>query len=125
MSILTDLLEGNLLSVFNQRDGRRRRAALKELWTADGVLRSVEGTYVGHRAVERAAASLLRRYPEYDFASAGEVDEIPDAARMCWSFGAVSSAPAITGMDVVTASNVQHRVDVQISRWCWLVLVQQ
>ena len=33
-----------------------------------------------------------------------EIDEIPDAARLRWAFGAAGSAPAIMGMDVVSAS---------------------
>ena len=60
---------------------------------------------MGYRAIEKAAASLLRRNPEYDFASIGEVDEIPDAARRRWSFGTFGQAPAITGMDVITVAN--------------------
>ncbi len=105
MTRVSHLLERNLLYIFNQRDGKKRRAALRELWAAEGVLWSAEGTYVGYKSVDQAAASLLRRYPEYDFTPAGEVDDIPDAARMRWAFGAVGSAPAITGMDVITAAN--------------------
>ncbi len=105
MTLLSTLLERNLLSISNERDAKKRKAALKELWAADGVLWSAEGTYVGHRAIEQAAAGLLRRYPEYDFTPLGEIDEIPEAARMRWSFGAAGSPPAITGMDVVMAAD--------------------
>ncbi len=93
------------MSMFNQRDGRKRRAALEQLWAADGVLWSAEGTYLGHREIEGAAADLLLRYPEFDFKLVGEMDEIPEAVRMRWSFGAFNYAPALTGMDVVVASN--------------------
>ena len=105
MTGLSYLLERNLSSIFNQRDGKKRRAALRELWATDGVLWSAGGTYIGHRAIEQATAALLRSYPEFDFTVMGEVDEIPDAARMRWSFGAIGNPPAITGMDVVVASN--------------------
>ena len=105
MMKLSDLLEQNLLSVFNQRDARKRKDALKQLWAADGVLWSAEGTYIGLRAIEQAAGALLRKYPEYSFTPIGESDEIPEAARIRWAFGAVGSSPAITGMDVVMASN--------------------
>ncbi len=105
MTKLSALLERNLSHVCNQRDGRKRRGALKELWAADGVLWSAEGTYVGLRAIEQAAAGLLRRYPEYNFLQLGEIDEIPDAARTRWAFGAVGIAPALTGMDVIKASD--------------------
>ena len=102
MTKLSALVARNLSSIFNQRDGSKRRAALKELWSADGVFWSAEGTYVGNRAIDQAAASHLRRYPEYDFTTVGEVDEIPDAARMRWAFGIVGSTPALMGLDVIT-----------------------
>ena len=66
---------------------------------------SAEGTYLGLRAIGEAAANLLRRYPEFAFTAMGEIDEIPDAARMRWSFGAAGAAPALTGRDFVVASN--------------------
>ena len=105
MTTLSDLLQCNLLDISSQRDRKKRRAALKELWAPDGVMWSAEGTYLGLRAIEESAANLLRRYPEFAFTAVGEVDEIPDAARMRWSFGAAGTPPAITGMDVVVASN--------------------
>ncbi len=74
MTILSSLLERNLLLIFNQRDGKKRKAILKELWATDGILWSAEGTYVGHRAIDQAAFSLPRRYPEYDFTPLGEID---------------------------------------------------
>ena len=80
-------------------------AALKAIWAVDGVLWSAEGTYVGLREVEKAAADLLRRFPEFQFTPLGDVDEIPEAARMRWSFGVFGSSPAITGLDVVTAQD--------------------
>ncbi len=91
MRTLSNLLEQNLLLVFNQRDRKRRRTAIKELWAADGVLWSTEGTYVGHEAISRSAANLHRRYPEYEFGLLGETDEIPEAARRRWSFGTIGS----------------------------------
>ena len=105
MSKLSELLSQNLSSIFNERNGRKRRAALKELWAADGVLWSAEGTYLGHRNIDRAADALLRRYPEFDFALTAKIDEIPDAVRGRWSFGALGTSPAITGMDVVVVAD--------------------
>ena len=105
MTKLSDLLQRNLSSIFNERDEKKRIAAVRSLWTADGVLWSAEGTYVGHKAIAQAAATILRRYPEFDFSVVGNTDEIPEAGRMRWSLGVPGSRPAITGMDVVVASN--------------------
>ena len=80
-------------------------SATEESVAADGVLWSAEGTYVGLRAIEQAAAGLLRRHPEYNFLQVGEIDEIPDAARMRRAFGADGIVPAITGIDVINASD--------------------
>ena len=60
---------------------------------------------MGYKGVEQAAAGLLRGYPEFDLAPMGESDEIPEAARMRWAFGAFGSPSTITVMDVVMASN--------------------
>ena len=98
MSKLTELLSRNLSSVLNERNGRKRRAALKELWAA-------EGTYLGHKNIDPCVDALLRRYPEFDFALTSKVDEIPEAVRGKWSFGARGAPPAITGMDVVVVAD--------------------
>jgi len=105
MTLLSNLAKQNLSSIFNQRDRKKRRAALRELWAADGVLWTADGTYVGYSAVERAAASVLRRYPEFDFSPSGEIDEIPDAARMHWALGTAGTPPAVTGLDVIVVSD--------------------
>ena len=84
MTPLSFLLERNLTEVFNQRNRTKRLAALNAIWAVDGVLWSAEGTYVGLREVEKAVADLLRRFPEFQFTPLGDVDEIPEAARMRW-----------------------------------------
>ena len=112
MTTLSELLEQNLSAFFNQQDAKKRQAALNKLWAADGVLWSPEGTYIGYRAIEEAAASLLRRYPEFGFTAVGAFDEIPDAARMRWSFGAIGIPPALTGMDIVVAPEERYCRDV-------------
>lgn len=107
MTELSSLIERNISSIFNQRSARKRKAALKTLWSPNGVLWTARGSYMGHRNIERAIASLLQSYPEFDFTIVGKVDEIPDAARTRWSFGVIDAPPAITGMDVVLASHGQ------------------
>ena len=105
MTELSQLADRNVSSIFNERDPKKRGAALKDHWTADAVFWSAGGTYVGYQAIERAFSGFLRSYPEFNFILIGEVDEIPDAARMRWSFGAAGAPPAITGMDVIVATN--------------------
>ncbi len=104
MESFSNLAARNLSSVFNQRNTRIRRAALRSLWAADGVLWTSDGTYIGYKAVDRAIASFLARFPEYDFQVVGEIDEIPDAARMRWALGTPGSTPAMTGLDVIVVA---------------------
>ena len=105
MTHLASLIEQNLLGLFNQRNRHKRAATIKKLWATGGVFWSSEGTYIGHREIEDAAAALQRRFPEFDFAPVGDIDEIPRAARLRWSFGAPGRPPAITGLDVITTAN--------------------
>ena len=104
MTLLSRIARENLSSIFNERDQKKRRSTLRKLWAVDAVLWTADGTYVGRSAVEKAVASALRRYPEFDFVESEETDEIPDVARMNWSFGAAGAPPAITGLDVIVVS---------------------
>ena len=125
MTELAQLAERNVSSIFNERDGKKRRAALKDLWTADAVLWSAGGTYIGYQSIERAISSLLRSYPEFSFTLVGEVDEIPDAARMRWSFGA-AGAPAGNHRHGRDCGNGRtDRGDVQVPGRCRAVTAWQ
>jgi hypothetical protein len=104
MTLIASLAKQNLTSIFNQRDSKKRRAALKKFWAPHGVLRTADGTYIGQGAVDKAAASILRSYPEYGYSVLEAIDETPDAARMQWSFGASGAPPAISGLDVLVVS---------------------
>ena len=101
MGSLLSFAERNLLSIFNQGDAVKRRAALRRLWARDGVLWTSDGMYVGYKAVDRAVATYQGRYPEYDFRMVGEIDEIANAARVRWAFGSPRGVPAVTGLDVL------------------------
>ena len=109
MTKLSDLPRKNLYNVFSERNEARRRAALKEIWADEGVLWTSNGTYVGYQAISRAVATLLDAYPEYDFQPVGDVDEIPNVARLRWALGAMGFAPALTGLDVIVAVNGRIR----------------
>ncbi len=96
------ILQRNLISLFNERIGSKRLLLLEELWSPEGVFMDSEGVYSGHINISKAIGHLLTRYPECDFSAKGEVDEIPNAGRLGWSFGAFGETPLATGLDVIS-----------------------
>ena len=105
MTEITDLLERNLLSVFNERDRSKRLSALQDVWAPHGVLVWEDGTHVGQSNIELAISGLLRQYPEFDFTAIGTTDEVAGAGRLRWAFGSSKERPAITGEDVAFVAN--------------------
>ncbi len=105
MTEITDLLERNLSSVFNERNRLKRLSALQDVWAPNGVLAWEDGTHVGQSNIELAVSSLLRRYPEFDFTAIGITDEVAGAGRLRWAFGSSKERPAVTGEDVAFVAN--------------------
>jgi len=46
-AVVTDVLLRNLTEVFDERDRNRRRAAIAELWAADGLFVDPMGRFTG------------------------------------------------------------------------------
>jgi hypothetical protein len=105
MTEINKLLQQNLLSVFSERNARKRMNALSTLWQRDGILLAGDGSYSGFEEIGKAAGLLLSRYPEYTFTAVGITNEIPGAGRLCWAFGTPGMPPAATGEDVVVVSS--------------------
>ena len=55
------LMEANLLGVFNERDGKRRAAAIRSTYAPDVRWTDDEGVSVGHEAPEARAQGLQQR----------------------------------------------------------------
>ena len=96
------LLQRNLHCLFNERASSKRLVFLEELWAPDGIFVDSEGMYAGHTNISKAVGNLLMRYPECDFSASCEIDEIPSAGRLTWSFGALGESPVAGGLDVMT-----------------------
>jgi hypothetical protein len=101
MTEINRLLQQNLLSIFNERNAKKRRTALSTLWRHNGIFLAGDGSYTGLEEIGEAVGSLLSRYPEYAFTAVGVTDEIPGAGRLSWAFGSPGMSPAATGEDVV------------------------
>jgi hypothetical protein len=100
------LLRRNLLEVFAQRDGDRRRAAIAELFAPDVVFDDPEGRATGHDGIDAGAARVLDGAPgEFTFAPAGEPSAVADLGRLSWTFGPAGAPPVVTGTDVALVAD--------------------
>src|SRR6202040_1352359 len=94
------LIKRNLHEVFGERDGKKRREAIAELWTEDCVFVDHSGKTRGHDELDRAVAGLHERPPGYVFRELRPVDPLHEGGRLAWSYGRPGQDP-IKGVDVV------------------------
>lgn len=97
---IRELLLRNLQEVFGEGDGERRRAAIDELWTEDGVLYAPTGPITGHAAIAEFAGVLRATHPDFAYAP-GNPQMLHNAGRLGWGSGPRGAAPAYTGWDVI------------------------
>jgi hypothetical protein len=100
---IRELLARNLQEVFGEGDGRRRRAAIDELWTEDAILYVPPGAIAGRTAIDRFAGDLRATHPHFVYTPHGEPRVLHNAGRFAWGSGPRGEAPAYTGWDVIIA----------------------
>jgi hypothetical protein len=94
------LMKRNLHEVFGERDGKKRREAIAQLWTEDCVFIDHGGKNHGRDELDRAAAALQQRFPSNVFRELRPVDLLHESGRLAWSYGPPGQEP-IKGVDVV------------------------
>jgi hypothetical protein len=99
---IRDLLGRNLQEVFGEGDDARRRAAIAELWAADGTLYVPPGAIIGHEAINTFAGDLRATHPRYVYTPHGKPQVLHNAGRLAWGSGPRDEAPEYTGWDVIT-----------------------
>jgi hypothetical protein len=108
---IDDLLQANIVRVFNERDPDRRRVALRELYTEDAMLYDPENVASGQVAISEAVDKLLHRLPpDFVFISVGRAVGHNGVARLFWRAGPPAGPVAVTGTDIV------HIADGRINR---------
>jgi SnoaL-like domain len=97
---IPDLMSVNLLRVFNERNGRRRAAAIRAMYAKDcffaDAIESVSGWDAVHDKVDRLHAA----HPGFVFQPSGLAIAHHDLACQRWRFGPPDARDAITGIDV-------------------------
>ena len=95
------LMQGNLLEVFNERDPERRRAAISRIYAPDVNWTDDEGVTVGHTALDAKAAELQDKIGPLQFIAAGPVHQTVGFGYLAWHLvGTDVDTPQVSGFDV-------------------------
>ena len=106
---LGDLMERNLSEVFGQRDSKRRKVAISEIYTDDCTFFEAEEQIVGRDAINEKVEHLLQDSPGFVFGLVGTPQVNHDHGRLQWQFGPNGAAPVVTGMDVAVFERARIR----------------
>ena len=80
-------LVARYLETWNETDPAARRAAVNELWAADGVYTDPMAVAAGPDQIDATIAAVQGQFPGLAFTLAGPVDAHHDIARFTWSLG--------------------------------------
>ncbi len=98
------LLTRNLQDVFGENDPARRRAAIHELFTEDGVFYDPNnGAHRGRDAIDRIAGAIRSTHPDFRYQPIAEPEELGDGGRVRWVSGRPGEPPAYAGTDFIIA----------------------
>src|SRR5260370_18915167 len=83
MSSISTLLTRNLLDVFGENDPARRRAAIDEIYTEDGVFYDpTSGAHRGRDEIDRVAAAIRATHPDFRYQPIAQPEELGDGGRI-------------------------------------------
>ncbi len=95
------LMMGNLLEVFDERDPERRRAAIERIYATDVRWTDDEGVNVGHDALDAKAAALQGGLGPLRFVADGPVHQTIGFGYLAWHLVADGDpTPVVSGFDV-------------------------
>jgi hypothetical protein len=101
---ISTLLTRNLQDVFGENDPARRRAAIDEFWTEDGVFYDPKtGVHRGRDEIDRVAGAIKATHPDFQYQSIAKPEELGDGGRVKWVSGRPGEAPAYAGTDFIIA----------------------
>jgi hypothetical protein len=100
MPTIEQLMRANLLAVFNERDGERRRAAILRTYTPDVRFSDPEEVVEGHDALDVKAQKILDEAPGFVFTPSGPLMVNHDLGYLGWNFGPEGQPPVARGIDI-------------------------
>ena len=99
---ISTLLIRNLRDVFGENDPARRRAAIDEIWTEDGVFYDpTSGVHRGRDAIGRFAGAIKATHPDFQYQPIAEPEELGNGGRVQWVSGRPGEPPAYAGTDFI------------------------
>jgi hypothetical protein len=105
---ISTLLTRNLQDVFGENDAARRRAAIDEIWTEDGVFYDPKsGAHRGRDEIDRVAGAIKATHPDFRYQLIAEPEELGNAGRGRWVAGRPGEAPSYAGTDFIIARDGQ------------------
>jgi hypothetical protein len=96
---VSDLMEANLLGVFNERDAQRRASAIESTYAPDVRWTDDEGITVGREALEAKARALQSQMHGLVFTKAGPVYQTRGFGYLAWKLGPEGGDAVATGFD--------------------------
>jgi SnoaL-like domain len=101
---ISTLLIRNLHDVFGENDPARRRAAIDEIFTEDGVFYDPSrGVYRGRDEIDRIAGAIRTTHPNFLYQPIAAPEELGNGGRIQWVSGLPDEAPAYAGTDFIIA----------------------
>ena len=97
---IPDLMSVNLLRIFNERNRRRRAAAIRAMYAKDCFFADAIETVSGWDGVHDKVDRLHAAHPGFVFQPSGLAIAHHDLACQRWRFGPPDARDAITGTDV-------------------------
>jgi len=104
-AVVAEIILRNLAEVFDERDRNRRRAAIAELWAADGLFVDPMGRFTGHEALDGAIQTLHEHTVDYRFAAAGAPVAHARGGLLRWTYGPEDDESRVTGEDAFVVSD--------------------
>ena len=101
---ISTLLTRNLHDVFGENDPARRRVAIDEIYTEDGVFYDpTSSVYRGRDEIDRIAAAIRSTHPDFRYEPIAKPEELGNGGRVQWVAGRPGEAPAYAGTDFIIA----------------------
>ena len=105
MATIEQLMQANLLEVFNERDGERRRAAIGRTYGSDVRFSDPDEVVEGHEALDAKAQKILDGAPGFVFSPAGPIQVNHDLGYLAWNFGPQGQPPVVRGVDIALVTD--------------------
>src|SRR5258707_8722522 len=99
---ISTLLTRNLHEVFGENDPARRRAAIDEIYTEDGVFYDPsKGVYRGRDEIDRVAGAIKATHPDFRYQPIAGPEESGNGGRVPRGSGRPGGGAAFPGADFI------------------------